>query len=117
VTIRLLVLRALTRIGIPVPPRQLGGPCPRRSHPGAGRPRQKSAGYDLGVELPPRVLKALQARARKQKCSLAYLVRLALCKAGIPVEPEELIADRRRGSDRTPRSHYAQVVRAEPIGR
>jgi len=114
VTIRLLVLRALTHIGIHVPANQITGANSRQSHPGAGRPRQKSAAYRLGVDVPARVLGALHALARKRNCSLGYLVRLALERAGIAVDPQELVPDRRSGRYRTPRTHYAQAARAGP---
>lgn len=110
-SIRSIVLEALEQEGLVQRALAMDAIRPNGMRTGAGRPRQKTDGYEISVELPLEMIEELRHTAQRRGVSIIFLVRAALDKVGIPVEPHELLTDRRRRGMRTPRRHYAEGVR------
>lgn len=108
-SIKSIVLTALSEHGGIVVAHATSGTGGRT---GAGRRRVKSEGYEISVDLPGEVMEQLRELAQRRHVGIGYLVLRALLAAGVPVEPSELVADRRQRGTRTPRRHYAHGVRA-----
>lgn len=105
-TLRLIVLRALSLIGVKVASRHLVQRNQINNRL-SGRKRINPNAYAVSIILPSSSFSSMKAMAQRNDWTINQIVRIALREAGLPILQAEIDGDKRCSARRTQRRHYA----------